>query len=80
MLLEEQLVTRAQLRDALQTQIELLFQRLFETRLKEFLFWIGPPLHAEGKLRLNATSLLLGSARVVDERNRVPQDPAELEP
>jgi hypothetical protein len=73
-LLEEQLVTRAQLRDALQSQIELLFQRLFETKLKEFLFWIGPPMHAESKLRLNATSLLLGGARAVDERNRGSQD------
>lgn len=72
-LLVEKLVTRTQLLAALQAQIHLLFQRLFEAKTKEFTFWIGPPIHAEGEVRLNATSLLLDSARECDERSRQPE-------
>jgi hypothetical protein len=76
-LLDERQVTHAQLLSALQAQIQLLFQRLFESKAKEFTFWLGPPIHAEGELRMNATSLLLDSARECDERGRQPHEPAK---
>ena len=68
-LVESGLVTREHLLGALETQIQQLFQRLFEARVECFRFWIGPPIHADARIRLNATSLLLEGARVSDEKH-----------
>ncbi len=61
------LVGKDQLLAALQTQIQLLFNRMFEAPTSRFTFWSGPPLKADEKVRLNATSLLLEGARASDE-------------
>ena len=66
-LMKRGLVAKEQLLAALQVQIQLLFNRMFEAPTTRFTFWGGPPLHADEKLRLNATSLLLEGARVADE-------------
>jgi len=66
-LLQSGLVKKPQLLAALQKQIQLLFNRMFDAPTTRFTFWGGPPLHADEKLRLNATSLLLEGARVADE-------------
>jgi hypothetical protein len=66
-LLQSGLVEKSQLLAALQKQIQLLFNRMFDAPTTRFTFWGGPPLHADEKLRLNATSLLLEGARVADE-------------
>lgn len=60
-------VTQAQFLDALRIQIQALFQRLFEQPASRFSFWSGPPIHADSKMRLNATALLLDGARAFDE-------------
>jgi hypothetical protein len=61
------LVGKDQLLGALQSQIQLLFNRMFEAPTTRFTFWAGPPLRADEKVRLNATSLLLEGARASDE-------------
>jgi hypothetical protein len=66
-LLQRNLVDKNQLLAALQTQIQLLFNRMFEAPTTRFTFWGGPPLHADERLRLNATGLLLEGARASDE-------------
>jgi hypothetical protein len=68
-LLRHKHITLEQLVRALQTQIQLLFCRLFREEVKSFTFWCGPILCGEQGVRLNATSLLLESARVQDEAN-----------
>jgi hypothetical protein len=71
-LLQRALVDKGQLLSALQTQIQLLFNRMFEAPTTRFTFWAGPPMHADEKLRLNATSLLLEGARATDEAKKSP--------
>jgi len=66
-LLKAKLVTHDQLLAALQTQIQLLFNRLFVTPAARFSFWAGPPMHADGSMRLNAMALILEGARRFDE-------------
>jgi hypothetical protein len=67
LLLQRSLVNKEQLLSALQTQIQLLFNRMFDAPTTRFTFWGGPPLRADEKVRLNATSLLLEGARASDE-------------
>jgi hypothetical protein len=62
------LVNEKHLFQALQRQIHLLFQRLASEPMERFTFWAGPLLHAQERLRLNATALMLEAARVKDER------------
>jgi hypothetical protein len=64
-------VTHEQLLKALQTQIQLLFNRLFVSHAARFSFWGGPPIHADGGMRLNAMALILEGARAFDEGNSV---------
>jgi hypothetical protein len=66
-LVEENLISREQLVHALQTQIQLLFCRLFREEAQSLTFWSGPRLYGEEGVRLNSTSLLLEGARVNDE-------------
>jgi hypothetical protein len=66
-LVEEELISREQLVRALQTQIQLLFCRLFREEAQSLTFWSGPRLYGEEGVRLNSTSLLLEGARVNDE-------------
>jgi hypothetical protein len=66
-LVEEELITKAQLVRALQAQIQLLFCRLFREEARSYTFWSGPSIWGEQGVRLNSTSLLLESARVADE-------------
>ena len=68
-LVQDGLVSQENLLKALETQIQQLFQRLFNAPMKSFSFWNGPPIYADEKLRLNATSLLLEGARISDEKN-----------
>jgi hypothetical protein len=67
-LLRQRLVTREQLFWALQTQIQLLFNRLFVAPMTRFTFWAGPPIHANRGIRLSAMTLILEGARAFDER------------
>jgi hypothetical protein len=69
LLLKGELVTQEQLLAALQTQIQLLFNRLFVTPSARFSFWSGPPMYANGDMRLNAMALILEGARAFDEGN-----------
>lgn len=62
-------VTQDQLLEALKTQIQILFNRLFAARAVRFSFWIGPPMLAEGSMRMNAMALILEGARTFDEEN-----------
>jgi hypothetical protein len=64
------LVTEEQLFEALQRQIHMLFQRLASEPMERFTFWAGPLLHAQERLRLNATALMLEAARVKDEKSK----------
>ena len=64
------LVTEEQLFEALQRQIHVLFQRLASEPMERFTFWAGPLLHAQERLRLNATALMLEAARVKDEKGK----------
>jgi len=70
LLLNNGLVKQEQLFEALQRQIHVLFQRLASEPMERFTFWAGPLLHAQERLRLNATALMLEAARVKDERGR----------
>ena len=65
---KEELVTSAQLRSALEYQIQQLFHRLFTAEGSQFFFTDMDVRPSDAnKLRLNVTSLLLESARVLDE-------------
>lgn len=64
-------VTQEQLLSALRTQIQLLFNRLFVSHPARFSFWGGPPILADGGMRMNATTLILEGARAFDEGNSV---------
>ena len=66
-LLKKQLIDKAQLVAALQTQVQWIFNRLFRDEGRSFTFWSGPPICAEDGVRLNTTSLLLEGARSSDE-------------
>lgn len=78
LLLNNGLVHEEQLFEALQRQIHLLFQRLAAEPMERFTFWAGPLMHAQERLRLNATALMLEAARVKDERGKHDSDrPAE---
>jgi len=70
LLLNNGLVHEEQLFEALQRQIHLLFQRLASEPMERFTFWAGPLLHAQERLRLNATALMLEAARVKDEKGK----------
>ena len=77
LLLEGHHVTHEQLLAALQTQIQLLFNRLFASKCTRFSFWGGPPVRADGAMRLNSTALILEGARVFDEQS-LAASPADL--
>lgn len=66
----EGLISRDQLRTALETQIQMLFNRLFESQDAYFTFVEGPPSDADGRVKIDVTRLLLESARTQDERER----------
>jgi Domain of unknown function (DUF4388) len=66
-LLRRRLVTREGLLGALRTQIQLLFNRLFNAEIRRFTFWSGRPLHADDGMRLQAMALILEGARTFDE-------------
>lgn len=66
-LLRENLVTREQLIAALQTQVQLLFNRMFAAQVSSFTFWNGPPILADEGMRLNAMALIFEGARTHDE-------------
>ncbi|MGE3171299.1 MAG: DUF4388 domain-containing protein [Planctomycetota bacterium] len=69
-ILERGLATAEELQTALETQIRRLFQRLFQAAPKDFVFWEGPCVWGEDRMRLNATKLLLDGARAFDESSR----------
>ena len=64
----EELVSTADLREALEIQLQQLFDRLLATRSAEWCFHEGEATLCFIHLRINATSVLLQSARVRDER------------
>jgi hypothetical protein len=66
MLLRQKLVTRDQLYRALQTQLQLQFNRLLVAPMTRFSFWTGPSLHANRGIRMSAMTLILEGARVID--------------
>jgi hypothetical protein len=66
-LLRENYVTTDALLAALQTQVQLLFNRLFTAPVTRFCFWVGPPIHADPGMRMNAMALILEGARTFDE-------------
>jgi len=66
MLLRQRLVTSAQLYMALQTQTQLLFNRLFVAPMTRFSFWSGPPRHLNSGFRMSPLTLILEGARALD--------------
>jgi len=64
---EEALVTRDQLRQALETQVHRLFDRLIAVEDGSFSFHEGLPPELDRRIALNLTYLLLESARAHDE-------------
>jgi hypothetical protein len=65
-LLRQGLVNRDQLYWALQTQIHLLFNRLFVAPMTRFTFWAGPPMQTSQGIRVSASALILEAARALD--------------
>ena len=65
----EELVSTAYLREALEIQMQQLFDRLLAARASEWCFHEGEATLSYIRLRMNATSVLLQSARVRDERS-----------
>ena len=66
----EELVTTADLREAMEIQMQLLFDRLLGARTSEWCFHEGEVTLSYIRLRMNATSVLLQSARLRDESRR----------
>jgi len=66
-LLHRGIITKRQLDAALETQVQILFCRLCREEARNFTFWTGPPMFAEGGVRLSAISLILEGSRVNDE-------------
>lgn len=65
----QELVSTAELREALEIQLQLLFDRLLAARASEWCFHEGEATLSYIHLRMNATSVLLESARKRDEEN-----------
>jgi hypothetical protein len=63
----EELVSREELRAALEYQIQQLFHRLFCAKDATFTFGQQPDEDDDGRIRMNVTQLLLESARTLDE-------------
>ena len=70
LLREAELVSEADLRDALQEQVRALFQRLFQLRDAVFCFRSGEVREHSVTVSMNVTELLLGCARWADEVRR----------
>jgi hypothetical protein len=68
MLLRQKLVTSEQLYHALQTQLQLQFNRLLVAPLTRFSFWTGPPVHTNRGIRMSAMTLILEGARVIERK------------
>lgn len=64
----EKLVSRADLQDALEHQVQMLFRRLFASECGSFFFHEGKRSGVEERIRMNITQLLLESARMHDEQ------------
>jgi len=64
----QQLVSRADLQDALKHQVQMLFRRLFASGTGSFFFHEGKRVGVEERIRMNITQLLLESARMHDEQ------------
>lgn len=62
-----QLVSRADLQEALEHQVQELFHRLFHADPASFFFYEGGERTLEQRIRMNITQLLLESARNTDE-------------
>jgi hypothetical protein len=65
----EELVTKDQLRRALEAQVQRLFLRMFEDSKASFSFAEGGFPEADHRIRMNVTHLVLESARQRDEAN-----------
>ncbi|MHC4513359.1 MAG: DUF4388 domain-containing protein [Planctomycetota bacterium] len=73
----EELVSREDLKLALEAQVQELFNRLYAAEQGTFWFYEGGSSNVEQRIRLNVTRLLLESARTKDEAERQqPADPA----
>ena len=66
----EQLVSRGDLQEALEHQVQMLFLRLYAAGYGSFFFHEGRRRDAKDRIRMNITQLLLDSARVHDEEQR----------
>ena len=76
---EEEFVTRAQLRRALETQVQNCFHRVFAAEDATYFFYESDDSAAEQPdVEFNVTTLLLESARVSDEGGMPGPSPAEL--
>ncbi len=64
----EKLVSRADLQEALEHQVQMLFRRLFASERGSFFFHEGKRSSVEERIRMNITQLLLESARMHDEQ------------
>ncbi len=65
------IVTEAQLRDALEHQVQELFHRMFSAAENKFWFYAGETDTPEHHVRMNVVHLLLESARSLDEGSSV---------
>jgi len=65
---KEHLVSRDQLRYALEHQVQQMFHRLFTAQEAAFVFQEGEDAEPDSHVRMNVTHLLLESARQLDEK------------
>jgi hypothetical protein len=72
----EGLVSREDLRSAIEAQVQHLFNRLYAAGSGTFDFYAGGISNLEQRIRMNVTRLLLESARTKDEQDRQLQSDA----
>jgi hypothetical protein len=73
----EEFVSKTDLKLALETQIQMLFNRLFSAYDAKFVFHENQRPETDGRVSLNLQHLLLESARQHDESSSVNQESAE---
>ncbi len=75
----ESLVSREDLRSAIEAQVQQLFNRLYAAGSGTFDFYAGGSSNLEQRIRMSVTRLLLESARTKDEQDRQFQSDAAEE-
>ncbi len=77
LLSSESVITEEELRRALETQVQRLFDRLFQVEDARFGFKDCVPVDLDGRIQLNVNYLFLESARALDEASDRAEQPVE---